>query len=93
MTGFRFDHVGLLTSDVDYAAACYRALGCEVTERSRRQGAFDAAYLGAGTDVLVQLVDAAVPRPVRGGRGGLALHHVCLLTRDLAGAEEFFGGP
>lgn len=167
VTGFRFDHVGLLTSDVDYAAACYRALGCEVTERSRRRGAFDVAYLGAGTDVLVelqgrplpaeseeylarqgwsiervalacddvaaaharlldagveeawapqpfeidgttlavaagvwspeglmidlvQLVDAAVPRPVRGGRGGLALHHVCLLTRDLAGAEEFW---
>lgn len=167
VTGFRFDHVGLLTSDVDYAAACYRALGCEVTERSRRRGAFDVAYLGAGTDVLVelqgrplpaeseeylarqgwsiervalacddvaaaharlldagveeawapqpfeidgttlavaagvwspeglmidlvQIVDAAVPRPVRGGRGGLALHHVCLLTRDLAGAEQFW---
>ncbi len=167
MTGFRFDHIGLLTSDVDYAAACYRALGCEVMERSRRRGAFDAAYLGAGTDVLVelqgrplpaeseeylarqgwsiervalacddvaaaharlleagveeawapqpfeidgttlavaagvwspeglmidlvQLVDAAVPRPARGGRGDLALHHVCLLTRDLAGAEEFW---
>ena len=167
MTGFRFDHVGLLTSDVDYAAACYRALGCETMERSRRRGAFDVAYLGAGTDVLVelqgrplpaeseeylarqgwsieraalacddvaaaharllaagveeawspqpfeidgttlavaagvwspeglmidlvQLVDAAVPRPVRGHRGDLALHHVCLLTRDLAGAEEFW---
>lgn len=167
MTGFRFDHVGLLTSDVDYAAACYRALGCETMERSRRRGAFDMAYLGAGTDVLVelqgrplpaeseeylarqgwsiervalacddaaaaharlleagvreawppqpfeidgttlavaagvwspeglmidlvQLVDAAVPRPVRGRRGDLALHHVCLLTRDLAAAEEFW---
>lgn len=167
MTGFRFDHVGLLTSDVDYAAACYRALGCETMERSRRRGAFDVAYLGAGTDVLVelqgrplpaeseeylarqgwsiervalacddvaaaharllaagveeawapqpfeidgttlavaagvwspeglmidlvQLVDAAVPRPVRGRRGDLALHHVCLLTRDLAAAEEFW---
>lgn len=167
MTGFRFDHVGLLTSDVDYAAACYRALGCETMERSRRRGAFNVAYLGAGTDVLVelqgrplpaeseeylarqgwsiervalacddvaaaharlleagveeawapqpfeidgttlavaagvwspeglmidlvQLVDAAVPRPVRDRRGELALHHVCLLTRDLDGAEEFW---
>ena len=167
MTGFRFDHVGLLTSDVDYAAACYRALGCETMERSRRRGAFDVAYLGAGADVLVelqgrplpaeseeylarqgwsiervalacddaaaaharllaagvkeawapqpfvidgttlavaagvwspeglmidlvQLVDAAVPRPVRGQRGELALHHVCLLTRDLAAAEKFW---
>lgn len=167
MTGFRFDHVGLLTSDVDYAAACYRALGCETMERSRRRGAFDVAYLGASTDVLVelqgrplpaeseeylarqgwsiervalacddaaaaharlleagveeawppqpfeidgitlavaagvwspeglmidlvQLADAAVPRPVRGRRGELALHHVCLLTRDLAAAEEFW---
>lgn len=167
MTGFRFDHVGLLTSDVDYAAACYRALGCETMERSRRRGAFDVAYLGAGTDMLVelqgrplpaeseeylarqgwsiermalacddvaaaharllaagveeawapqpfvidgttlavaagvwspeglmidlvQLVDAAVPRPVRGQRGELALHHVCLLTRDLAAAEKFW---
>ena len=167
MTGFRFDHIGLLTSDVDYAAACYRALGCETMERSRRRGTFDVAYLGAGTDVLVelqgrplpaeseeylarqgwsiervalacddvaaaharlleagvkeawapqpfeidgttlavaagvwspeglmidlvQLVDAAVPRPARGDRGDLALHHVCLLTRDLAGAEEFW---
>ena len=167
MTGFRFDHVGLLTSDVDYAAACYRALGCETMERSQRRGAFDVAYLGTGTDVLVelqgrplpaeseeylarqgwsiervalacddvaaaharllaagveeawapqpfeidgttlavaagvwspeglmidlvQLVDAAVPRPVRGRRGELALHHVCLLTRDLAAAEKFW---
>ena len=152
---------------MDYAAACYRALGCETMERSRRRGAFDVAYLGAGTDVLVelqgrplpaeseeylarqgwsiermalacgdvaaaharllavgveeawppqpfvidgttlavaagvwspeglmidlvQLMDAAVPRPVRGQRGELALHHVCLLTRDLAAAEKFW---
>jgi len=152
---------------VDYATACYRALGCELMERSQRRGAFDVAFLGAGSDVLlefqgppppaeseecaacrgwsiervalacddaasararlaeagvtsawepapfaidgttlaisagvqspeglmidlVQHADVAVPRPARGERGDLALHHVCLLTRDLTAAEKFW---
>ncbi len=55
MGGFRFDHVGLLTADVDYASALYQALGCELTERSYRRGAHDIAFLGAGTDVLIEI--------------------------------------
>ncbi|MGI9614153.1 MAG: VOC family protein [Acidimicrobiales bacterium] len=39
---------------------------------------------------LVQLVDAEVPRPTRGQRGELALHHACYLTDDLARAEDFW---
>lgn len=39
---------------------------------------------------LVQLVDAEVPRPERGERGDLALHHACYLTDDLSGAEDFW---
>lgn len=69
VTGFRFDHVGLLTSDVDYAAACYRALGCEVMERSRRRGTFDVAYLGAGADVLLELQGRPLPAESEGSTG------------------------
>lgn len=39
---------------------------------------------------LVQHVNVAVPRPERGDRGDLALHHACCLTPDLAAAEEFW---
>ena len=54
MTHFRFDHVGFLTADVDYSFGVYRALGCEVTERTYRRGCHDVAYGGAGTDVLLE---------------------------------------
>lgn len=89
MTGFRFDHVGLLTSDVDYAAACYRALGCEVMERSRRRGAFDAAYLGAGTDVLVELQGRPLPAESEEylARQGWSIERVALACDDAAAAH------
>ena len=164
---FRFDHVGFLTPDVDYSLGVYRALGCELTERTCRRGSHDVAYGGAGTDVLLEfqgppllpestqylarqpwsiervalrcddvekayagLMDAgvasawapepfvidgvtlamaagvwspeglmidlvehrdvAVPRPARGPREDLALHHVCCVTSDLARAEAFW---
>lgn len=164
---FRFDHVGFLTSDVDYSFGVYRALGCELTERTYRRGCHDVAYCGAGTDVLLEFQgppllpeseeylarqpwsiervalvcqdveeayarlmaagvpsawapepfiidgvtlavaagvwspeglmidlvehrDVAVPRPARGSRGDLALHHVCFVTSDLARAEAFW---
>ncbi len=167
MAGYRFDHVGLLTADLDHALATYRAIGCETMEVSRRRGSHQVAYAGAGTDVLlewqappllpeseeyvdrqgwsiervafvcddvatayetliasgvesawapepfivdgvtmaiaagvwspeglmvdlVQHVNVAVPRPTRGERGDLALHHVCCLTPDLAAAERFW---
>ena len=51
---FRFDHVGLLTENVDHSLAVYRALGCRVMERSYRRGEYDVAYFGAGTDVLLE---------------------------------------
>ena len=51
---FRFDHVGFLTPDVDYSLGVYRALGCELTERTYRRGCHDVAYCGAGTDVLIE---------------------------------------
>ena len=35
---FRFDHVGFLTPDVDYSFGVYRALGCDLTERTYRRG-------------------------------------------------------
>lgn len=164
---FRFDHVGFLTFDVDYSFGVYRALGCELTERTYRRGSHDVAYGGAGTDVLLEFQgppllaesteyltrqpwsiervalacedveaaharltaagvasawapepfiidgvtlavaagvwspeglmidlvehrDVAVPRPVRGPREDLALHHVCFVTPDLARAEAFW---
>lgn len=164
---FRFDHVGFLAPDVDYSFGVYRALGCEVTERTYRRGSHDVAYGGAGTDVLLEFQgpplpaeseeylrsqpwsiervalvcedveaayaglmaagvpsawapepfivdgvtlavaagvwspeglmidlvehrDVAVPRPARGPRGDLALHHVCFVTSDLARAEAFW---
>ena len=164
---FRFDHVGLLTPDVDFAFGVYRALGCELTERAYRRGCHDIAYGGAGTDVLLEFQgppllaesveylrhqpwsiervalvcddaesayaglmaagvasawqpepfivdgvtlavaagvwspeglmidivehrDVAVPRPARGGRADLALHHVCCLSPDLARSEAFW---
>ena len=167
MTDFRFDHVGFLTSDVDYSFGVYRALGCDLTERTFRRGSHDVAYGGAGTDVLLEfqgppllaeseeylsrqpwsiervalvcddveeayarlmaagvpsawapepfVVDGvtlavaagvwspeglmidlvehrnvAVPRPVRGPREDLALHHVCFVTPHLARAEAFW---
>lgn len=167
MTKYRFDHVGFLTPDMDYALAVYRALGCKTMERNHRDGAHDLAYLGANTDVLLEyqappllaeseayiakqgwsierialvcddvetayqeLIDAGVesawapeafvvdgtplaiaagvwspegvmidvvahknvhvPRPVRGERGDLALHHACYLTPDLAASEAFW---
>ena len=164
---FRFDHVGFLTPDVDYSFGVYRALGCQLTERTYRRGCHDVAYGGAGTDVLLEFQgppllpesedylarqpwsiervalvcddveaayarlmaagvpsawapepfvvdgvtlavaagvwspeglmidlvehrDVAVPRPVRGPREDLALHHVCFVTPDLARAEAFW---
>ena len=51
---FRFDHVGLLTENVDHALAVYRALGCQIMERNYRRGEFDVAYFGSGTDVLLE---------------------------------------
>ena len=164
---FRFDHVGFLTPDVDYSFGVYRALGCELTERTYRRGSHDVAYCGAGTDVLLEFQgppllpesenylarqpwsiervalvcedveaayarlmtagvpsawepepfvidgvtlavaagvwspeglmidlvehrDVAVPRPARGPREELALHHVCFVTSDLARAESFW---
>ena len=167
MTRFRFDHVGLLTADMDHALATYRAIGCSLEERHVRRGDHSVAFLGAGTDVLlevqsspflpeseeylarqgfgieriafvvddvatayaelvaaglnsaweprpfavdgvelaiaagvwspeglmidiVQHVNVSVPRPSRGSRGELALHHACCLTSDLAGAEAFW---
>ncbi len=39
---------------------------------------------------LVEHRDVAVPRPARGRRGDLALHHVCCVTSDLARAEAFW---
>ncbi len=39
---------------------------------------------------IVQHVNVAVPRPARGDRGDLALHHACCLTPDLAAAETFW---
>ena len=39
---------------------------------------------------LVEHRDVAVPRPVRGARDDLALHHVCFVTPDLARAEAFW---
>ncbi len=39
---------------------------------------------------LVEHRDVAVPRPARGPRGDLALHHVCFVTSDLARAEAFW---
>ena len=165
--GFRFDHVGFLTPDTDYSFGVYRALGCELTERSYRRGIHDVVYGGAGTDVLLEfqgpplpaeseeylarqpwsiervalvcsdveaayerlmaagvasawapepfVIDSvilaaaagvwspeglmidlvehrnvAVPRPRRGPREELALHHVCCVTSDLARAEAFW---
>ncbi len=63
MTGYRFDHVGLSTPNVDYAVAVYRALGFELTERSYRRGVHDVAYGGAGTDVLLGLRGRPLPAP------------------------------
>ena len=167
MVDFRFDHVGFLTPDTDYSFGVYRALGCELTERSYRLGVHDVVYGGAGTDVLLEfqgppllaesedylarqpwsierialvcsdveaaharliaagvpsawapepfvidgvtlavaagvwspeglMIDlvehrnVAVPRPRRGPREDLALHHVCFVTSDLARAEAFW---
>ena len=39
---------------------------------------------------MVEHREVAVPRPVRGSRGDLALHHVCFVTSDLARAEAFW---
>ena len=39
---------------------------------------------------LVQPENVNVPRPQRGGRDDLALHHACCLTPDLAAAEKFW---
>lgn len=39
---------------------------------------------------IVQHLNVAVPRPRRGPRGDLALHHACSLTPDLAAAETFW---
>jgi catechol 2,3-dioxygenase-like lactoylglutathione lyase family enzyme len=39
---------------------------------------------------IVQHQNVAVPRPARGRRGDLALHHACCLTPDLAAAEAFW---
>ena len=39
---------------------------------------------------LVEHRDVAVPRPQRGAREELALHHVCFVTSDLARAEAFW---
>ena len=39
---------------------------------------------------IVQHENVAVPRPERGDRGELALHHACFLTPDLAAAEKFW---
>lgn len=39
---------------------------------------------------IVQHLNVAVPRPPRGARGELALHHACCLTPDLAAAEAFW---
>jgi catechol 2,3-dioxygenase-like lactoylglutathione lyase family enzyme len=52
---YRFDHVGFITSNVDYLMAGYAALGCQTMERSYRKGAFDLGYFGAGTDVLLEV--------------------------------------
>lgn len=164
---FRFDHVGIITPDLDHALATYRALGCQVEERHFRRGSHDIAFVSAGTDVLfemqaapltaeseayvarqgwsiervafacddvdaayagllaagvesawaprpfvidgvtvataagvwspdgmmidlVQYQDAAIPRPERGDRSELALHHACFLTPDLFAAEQFW---
>ena len=54
MMDFRFDHIGFLTADVDYAFSVYRALGCDLTERAYRRGVHDVSYGGAGTDVLLE---------------------------------------
>jgi len=54
MTQYRFDHVGFLTEDMDYALAAYRALGCEPMERNQRKGVHDLAYMAAGTDVILE---------------------------------------
>ncbi|MXW95924.1 MAG: hypothetical protein F4110_09400 [Acidimicrobiaceae bacterium] len=39
---------------------------------------------------LVEHRDVAVPRPARGPREDLALHHVCFVTSDLVRAEAFW---
>lgn len=51
---FRFDHVGFLTPDMEYALATYRALGVDLMERNYRRGVHDLAYANAGTDVLLE---------------------------------------
>ncbi len=90
MTRFRFDHVGLLTADVDYAWSAYRALGCELTERSYRRDTHDVAYGGAGTDVLIEIQGRPLPPESEEylTRQGWSIERVALRCDDVEHAYQ-----
>ena len=94
MTRYRFDHVGLLTHDVDYAFGVYRALGCELTERAFRRGTHDVAYGGAGTDVLIEIQGRPLPKESEEylARQGWSIERIALRCNDVQQAYEELTG-
>lgn len=55
MSPFRFHRVGLLTPDLEHAAATYLAIGCEQHNHPGTTPHDKATLLGAGTDVLLEV--------------------------------------
>lgn len=93
----RIDHVGVVVTDIDTAAARFAADFGLIDEHRWQDpdGRFELCYLMCG-DTTLQLVQPLMPGPLQTwlDERGEGLHHVCFAVDDLdAALAAIPGGP
>jgi len=81
----RFQHVGLITPDVDFAMATHRAIGASTLGRLQRSETIDLGTMSASTDVAIEF--QGPPLPERSAqyhaRQGWSIERVALSCPDV----------
>jgi len=86
---YKLTHFGLACKDLDKAVDQYRnALGFEVTARLENKNGYKVAYLGKGSDGLLEIIEnpvVAAEREYLGKKG-----NVCSVSFEVSDADEAF---
>ena len=86
----RIDHIGVAVHSIDEARGLYEALGLEITaiEEVPAEGV-RVAFIPCGESSIELLEPTGVDSPVARflARRGPGVHHLCLGTGDVAGAD------